>query len=193
MKNWQIVVLCLSIVISALAGAFYIKYEPKTLLTTNYGPVDLGQVFSEKVMIDIDWVDVSSDTIVGNAVFLSGASYYDKSKPVDNALMELVDSWNKTGASDGEVKYNEMVLIEDDLVDIKIRTYIAYSSSNFVNTPYILTIEENRYSIPKDKLLKNAIEGFVDKNFKSTKDSVSESLFMTDKVAFGLEKSTDKG
>lgn len=193
MKNWQIAVLCFSIIISVIAAAFYLKYEPKTLLTTNYGPVYLGQVFSEKVMIDIDWVDVSGDPITGDEMFISGASYYEKSKPVDNALMELVNGWNKTGANDDKLKYNEMVLIEDDLVEIKIRTYIAYSSSNFMNTPYTLTIEENRYSIPKDRLLKNTIEGFVDKNFKSTKDSVSESLFITDKVAFGLEESVNEG
>ena len=193
MKNWQITVLCFSIIISAIGAAFYIKYEPKTLLTTNYGPVDLGQVFSEKVMIDVDWVDVSSDSRLGDEVFLSAASYYDKSQPVDNALMELVDKWGRTGANNEDVKYNEIVLIEDDLVDVKIRTYIAYSSSNFMNTPYTLTIEENRYSIPKDKLLKNTIEEFVDKNFKSTKDSVSNSLFITDKVEFGLEESVNKG
>lgn len=192
MKNWQIAVLCLSIIISVIAAAFYIKYEPKTLLTTNYGPVDLGQVFSEKVMIDIDWIDISSDASMGDEVFISGASYYDKSRPVDNALMELINRWNRLGSNEVKLKYNQVTLIKDDLVDLKIRTYINYSSSNFMNNPYTLTIKEETYRIPKDKVLKNIIEEFVDKNFKNTKDEVADSLFITNKVAFGLEESDNQ-
>lgn len=127
-------------------------------------------------MIDIDWIDISSDASMGDEVFISGASYYDKSRPVDNALIELINRWNRLGSNEVKLKYNQVTLIKDDLVDLKIRTYINYSSSNFMNNPYTFTIKEETYRIPKDKVLKNIIEEFVDKSFKNTKDEVADSL-----------------
>lgn len=187
MKNWQIAVLCLSIIISAIAAALYIKYEPKTLLTTNYGTVYLGQVFSEKVMVDVTIIDKDSDS-GGDKKLIVGGSFYDKTEPVDKALIELADLYNINLEEKDKLKYYEMSPNNDDALKLEIRTYIAYSSSNFANTPYTLVLSEQAYRLPAAKTLKETIDSAIETNFKEQKEEVANHLFITDKVAFGLEE-----
>ena len=188
MKNWQIAVLCLSIIISAIAAALYIKYEPKNLLTTNYGTVYLGQVFSEKVMVDVTIIDKDSDS-GGDKKLIVGGSFYDKTEPVDKALIELADLYNINVEEKDKLKYYEMSPTNDDALKLEIRTYIAYSSSNFANTPYTLVLSEQAYRLPAAKTLKETIDSAIETNFKKRKEEVANHLFITDKVAFGLEES----
>lgn len=188
MKNWQIAVLCLSIIISAIAAALYIKHEPKNLLTTNYGTVYLGQVFSEKVMVDVTIIDKDSDS-GGDKKLIVGGSFYDKTEPVDKALIELADLYNINVEEKDKLKYYEMSPTNDDALKLEIRTYIAYSSSNFANTPYTLVLSEQAYRLPAAKTLKETIDSAIETNFKKQKEEVANHLFITDKVAFGLEES----
>lgn len=187
MKNWQIAVLCLSIIISAIAAALYIKYEPKNLLTTNYGTVYLGQVFSEKVMVDVTIIDKDSNS-GGDKKLIVGGSFYDKTEPVDKALIELADLYNINVEEKDKLKYYEMSPTNDDALKLEIRTYIAYSSSNFANTPYTLVLSEQAYRLPAAKTLKETIDSAIETNFKKRKEKVANHLFITDKVAFGLEE-----
>ncbi|WP_245105712.1 hypothetical protein [Acinetobacter nosocomialis] len=93
MKTWQTLALCFSILTAVLGSAFYIKYEPKTLISSNYGPVDLGRIFSEKAMIDVSIIGISgSGDDIKNVVH--GASYYEKSQPVESGFLELFDLLN---------------------------------------------------------------------------------------------------
>lgn len=187
MKNWQIAVLCLSIIISAIVAALYIKYEPKNLLTTNYGTVYLGQVFSEKVMVDVTIIDKDSDS-GGDKKLIVGGSFYDKTEPVDKALIELADLYNINVEEKDKLKYYEMSPTNDDALKLEIRTYINYSSSNFANIPYTLTISEQVYRLPATETLKKTIDSAIETNFKNQKEEVANHLFITDKVAFGLEE-----
>ncbi|WP_426138809.1 hypothetical protein [Psychrobacter sp. TWR1-1-1] len=98
MKNWQAIALCLSIIVSVAASAFYLKYEPKTLVATNFGTVDLGKVFAEKVMIDIVLIDHSGN----EESFVDGINFYNSSRPIVNALVELNNRRNSSGV---ESKY----------------------------------------------------------------------------------------
>ena len=188
MKNWQITVLCFSIIISAIGAAFYIKYEPKTLLTTNYGPVDLGQVFSEKVMVDITIID-KDGSAGGDQELITGGSFYDKTEPVNKALEKLADIYNVNVEEKDKIKYYEMSPKNEDALKLEIRTYITYSSSNFANMPYILTVSKQEYRLPANKTLKDTLESAIETNFKNEKKEVANHLFITDKVAFGLEDS----
>ena len=187
MKNWQVIVLCFSIIVSVSAATFYLKYQPKTLVTSNYGPVDLGKVFSERPMIDITLVDKYGNA-GGDKEFANGISFYDRSKPVDEAMRNLANLWNLSSTDDEKIRYDKMSLIEDDVYTLKVRTYISYLSSNFINTPYTLTIEERTYRLSSDKKLKYDVEKIIDNNFKYTKNKISNNLFITDKVAYELEK-----
>lgn len=166
------------------AATFYLKYQPKTLVTSNYGPVDLDKVFSERRMIDITLVDKYGNA-GGNKEFAKGISFYDRSKPVDEAIRNLA---NLSSTDDEKIRYGKMSLIEDDVYTLKVRTYISYLSSNFINTPYTLKIEERTYRLSSDKKLKYDVEKIIDNNFKYTKNKVSNNLLITDKVAYELEK-----
>lgn len=188
MKNWQVLLLCFSIIISVVASAFYIKYEPRTILTTNYGTVYLGQVFSEKVMVDVTIIDKDGKS-GGDNKLIVGDSFYDKTEPVDKALVKLSDLYNINVEEKNKLKYYEMSPKSDDGFELDIRTYIIYSSSNFANTPYTLEVSEQTYRLPASRTLKETIDGAIETNFKNQKEKVANHLFITDKVAFGLEES----
>lgn len=189
MKTWQTIALCFSILTAVLGASFYSKYEPKTLITSNYGPVDLGRIFSEQVMIDVSIMGItgSGDDIKKVA---TGASYYDKSEPVESGFLELFDLLNIATADKDKIKYEQASPNTDD-IKLKIKTYISYSSSNFMNTPYTLTIKEETYPLPKNVSIKESVNKIVNQNFESTKDSVIKNLFLTDKAQYGLVSKTN--
>jgi hypothetical protein len=186
MKNWQVLVLCFSII----AAAFYLKYEPKTLLTTNYGTVYLGQVFSEKVMVDVTLIDKDGES-GGDEKLIVGGNFYDKTEPVNKALIKLSDLYNINVEEKDKLKYYEMSPKSDDAIKLEIRTYITYSSSNFANTPYTLSVSEQAYRLPATETLKKTIDSAIETNFKKQKEEVANHLFITDKAAFGLEESVN--
>lgn len=189
MKTWQTLALCFSILTAVLGAAFYIKYEPKTLITSNYGPVDLGRVFSEKAMIDVYIIGISGS---GDDIkkVVDGASYYEKSKPVESGFLEVFDLLN-AGIADSEKFEYEHASPKTDDMKLKIKTYISYSSSNFMNIPYTLMLKEETYSLPKNVSIKESVNKIVDQNFESTKSSVIENLFLTDKAEYGLVPKTN--
>ena len=187
MKTWQTIALCFSILISVLGASFYLKHEPKTLLESNYGPVDLGKVFSEKVMVDVTLLGLDGSG-TGYEKVVDSASFYEKSKPVNLALIDIVDKWNIT--EDGKKLTYEKVAPIDDNIKLRIKTYITYSSSNFMNMPYIFTIKEETYPLSKDSLLKTSIEKVMNQNFEDTKTEIASSLFITNKVDYGLNSTT---
>lgn len=189
MRTWQTLALCFSILMATLGASFYNKYEPKTLITSNYGPVDLGRVFSEKVMIDVSIIGISGS---GDDIkkVVDGASYYDKSEPVNSNFVELFDLLNIGVLDKDKIKYEDASPKSDDM-KLKIKTYISYSSSNFMNIPYILTIKEETYPLPKDESIKANIAKIIDQNFNSTKQSVIKNLFLTDKTQYGLVPKTN--
>jgi len=183
-RTWQTLALCFSILTAVLGASFYIKYEPKTLITSNYGPVDLGRIFSEQVMVDVSIIGISGS---GDDIkkVVNGASYYEKSKPVESGFLELFDLLNIAVEDKDKIKYEHASPKTDD-IKLKIKTYISYSSSNFMNIPYTLTIKEETYPLPKNVSIKESVDKIVSKNFGSTKDSVIENLFLTDKAQYGL-------
>jgi hypothetical protein len=182
-KTWQTIALCFSILISVLGASFYLKHEPKTLLESNYGPVDLGKVFSEKVMVDVTLLGLDGSG-TGYEKVVDSASFYEKSKPVNLALIDIVDKWNII--EDGKKLPYEKVAPIDDNIKLRIKTYITYSSSNFMNMPYIFTIKEETYPLSKDFLLKTSIEKVMNQNFEDTKTEIARNLFITNKVDYGL-------
>lgn len=60
-----------------------------------------------------------------------------------------------------------------------------------MNVPYILEIKEETYPLPMDESIKENVAKIIDQNFNSTKDSVIESLFLTDKEQYGLVPKTN--
>lgn|SRR5690606_24744677 len=186
MKTWQILILSLSILLSIIASAFYLKYEPKTMIETNYGPVNLGSIFSEKVMVDVLLIDLSNDGKIDTLV--KGGSYYDDAEKIHNSFVDIFDSLNTNLPNQKKLSYDTANPLEDNKLKLKITTYITYNSSNFKNTPYTLNIREKTYSLSKDIGLKEQVNKIVKDNINNTKANIAESLFITDKALYGFNE-----
>jgi len=186
MKVWQTLTLCFSIFLSVVASAFYLKYEPKTILETNYGPVNLGSIFSEKVMIDVSVIGMSNDGTIDTLV--KGGSYYDESEQVRNSFIDLFDRWNTNLPKNEKLSYDTANPIENDELKLKITTYINYNSSNFQTTPYTLTIREKTYPLSKDATIKEQVEKIIKDNLENTKKDIYQRLFITDKALYGISE-----
>lgn len=176
MKNWQVIALCFSIIASVAAATFYLKYEPKTIIESNDGAVDLGKVLAERVMVDVTLIDYYEKTQSS----VDSMNFYDRTLKIDESTTNRK-----------KLNYNKMSPDEGDRYVLLVRTYILYSSSNFMNAPYSYTVAEKRYSLPKDVAFKKSVKNIINKNFDETKSKVANSLFITDKVAFGLEEAAD--
>ncbi len=127
----------------------------------------------------------------GDIELITGASFYDKSEPVDKALGKMADSYNINKEEKKRLKYNELSPLNSDSFKLEIRTYITYSSSNFASVPYTFTVSEEMYRLPSTQSFKSSIDGAIENNFKSKKEKVANHLFITDKVAYGLEEAVD--
>jgi len=182
MKNWQILALCFTIILSIASASYYSKYEKNQTLTTNYGPIILGEVFSEQPKIDVILIDNRNNT---EEVIISGASFYDQTKPVDDALKSLVNQWNKL-YSNSNLTYNEITAKEDGVFEVKVKTYIIYTSSNFKNPSFTFNISEEDFDVSKDATLRSEIASKVLRNFIRNKQGVAEHLFITDAKNYGL-------
>lgn len=177
MKNWQVLALCFSIIISVAASAFYLKYEPKTIIESDSGIVDLGKVFAEKVMIDIVLLDYGDN----EEKFVEGASFYDSAQPIAKALINLNNERNNTVSENKKTTYDKIDNYQALKKKFKIRTYITYFSSNFENTPYTLVIGEETHFLKDYMPLKDSIYPIVDKNSKTKKEEIADNLFMNKK------------
>lgn len=183
MKNWQILVLCCTIILSIAAASYYLKHELNQTLTTNYGPVVLGEVFAEKPMIDIVLINIEEGT---EEVLIKGGSFYDKAEPVDDAMKNLVTSWQKRYGSLKDIPYDEISPNTNDIFKVKISTYITYNSSNFNNLPYTLNIKEESFPLFKGESIKSKIESKVSWNFEYNRENVARNLFITNLEAYDL-------
>lgn len=175
MKNWQIAILCILMIISVAAAAFYLKYEPKTIIKSSDGTVDLGKVFAEKVMIDVTLIDYYESTEAS----VDAISFYEKTL---NTIDESTTNRKK-------LNYNKTSPDNEDRYELLVRTYILYSSSNFMNIPYSYQVVEEKYPLPKDVAFQKSVKNIIDKNFEETKSKVADNLFITNKVEYGLEES----
>lgn len=175
MKTWQVLALCFSIIISVVASAFYLKYEPKTLIKSDSGVVDLGKVFAENVMIDIAWVDYAGN----ETKFVKGVSFYNSAQPIAKALVDLNNERNETVSEDKKTTYNKIDNYDAGKDRVIIRTYITYFSSNFNSTPYILVIGEETHTLQSYVPLLDSIYSIVDRSFKNKENKIASNLFMT--------------
>tara|TARA_R110002051_G_scaffold303631_1_gene372624 strand:- start:7125 stop:7664 length:540 start_codon:yes stop_codon:yes gene_type:complete len=179
MKNWQVLALCFSIIVSVAASAFYLKYEPRTIIESDSGTVDLGKVFSEQVTIDVILIHGSDD----EQVLANNVNFYDSSKPVVEGIIKLNNRryHDKNVEDEYKLKYNELNGIRINAEDVKIRTYITYFSSNFSNKPYVFLVGEKTYGFKGYLPLADSIPEIVNKDFEANKDDVANKLFMSDK------------
>lgn len=176
MKSWQTIILSISIIAGCLLSAGYLKYQPDNRLETNKGPVLLGEIYSEQILVDAS-IRLTED---GTDDIVSAASFYDKSIPINSAMIRYVGNINKARSVSDPLSYNDIVPLKDG-AKFTIRTYIAYTSSHFDNLPYQFTIMEKEYDLPKNVDLKKSINKAIQDNYEAVTPEIAEYLFITDK------------
>ncbi|MCF4954816.1 hypothetical protein [Acinetobacter baumannii] len=183
MRTWHIIAICFSIILSTLGATFYLKYEPKSQLNTNYGPVRLGNVFAEKVMFDLVLIDNDQGGLTEKLV--DSGSYYDMSQSTDKAFTKYFDKLNLERSDKDKLSYDHATPLTKNL-KIKINTYINFYSSNFQTIPFTFNIKEETYPLPQNVLIKKSINEILNKHISDTQKEISDTLFITDKENYNV-------
>lgn len=175
-------ILILTISSLFLLNLFYKKQEYSNILNTNYGTVNLGKVYSEKVILEIEIQNFLTDDNkyedIGNFPLLNSVEHIDKK------MDDIFDSLNSFDKSKDIISYSEAKPTVE--MHLKINTKVEYLSSNFNKEPFIFHISEKDYALKKDENLKKSIKNSVDANLVLVKENVFKSLFITKPEVLGF-------
>ena len=174
------------LILTALSVGFgYIYYTNKkstNILHTNFGDVNLGEVYQEKIIIKVEIAGLLDDSLKFEEVTI--ASIIDPMKNVDDTMSEIFKRLNSYKNDNSEIKFNEAKLKVD--MKLKLSTQIIYNSNNFEDSPFIFNIAEKTYELKKGESLRLSIEKALKDNFESNKENLSTSLFLTNPQYLGL-------
>lgn len=185
MKAWQTIALCLSIILAIIGGSFYLKQEEKNILKLEVGTVDLGRIYSEKVVVNVSSNFLTSDSLDTMREVLTSANYFEKEQPLLDSFKSLTENLNKNIDKKEQFNYEEASPKENNL-KVKVTTSIVYTSSHFSTSPFTLEIHEEEYPLSKDLTIVKNLKLIMTHNFNKTKSEVANKLYLTDKAAYGL-------
>ena len=177
--------ICFSIVASAVVGIFMLKNYPQTKFDTNYGSVNLGQVYSESVRSEISLYSAIVDQ---EEYELTKGSFFEREANVTESMESLFSRIFKESPESEKIKYVDSKLTAD--AKLKVVNKIFYGSSNFNGFPYEFTVTENTYVLKKDENLKKQIDAILQKDFEVSKAEIANRLYITDPVEHGLPPKT---
>lgn len=168
----------------------YYKYQETNnkIITTNYGAINLGKVFEEKIYISTSIQGLFDDS--KEYIPLPPQSFLDGEENIHRQMEEKFKILNEYSSKKETINYSEASPKVD--MNLKIETYIAYRSENFNNEPFNFQISEKTYTIRKNKNMKSEISRIISENYDNNKVNVSESLFLTDPKKIGLTSDDEK-
>ena len=161
---------------------YYTNKKSTNILHTNFGDVNLGEVYQEKIIIKVEIAGLLDDSLKFEEVTI--ASIIDPMKNVDDTMSEIFKRLNSYKNDNSEIKFNEAKLKVD--MKLKLSTQIIYNSNNFEDSPFIFNIAEKTYELKKGESLRLSIEKALKDNFESNKENLSTSLFLTNPQYLGL-------
>lgn len=166
-------------------GFGYMYYSNKrsiNILHTNFGDVNLGEVYQEKIVIKVEIAGFFDDSLKFEEV--TYAPIVDPMENIDGAMSEIFIRLNSYKNDSSEIKFNEAKPKVD--MKLKLSTQIVYSSENFKDSPFIFNIAEKTYDLKKGESLRLNIEKALKDNFESIKNELSANLFLTNPLNLNL-------
>lgn len=174
------------LILTVLSVGFgYIYYSNKkstNILHTNFGDVNLGEVYQEKIVIKVEIAGFFDDSLKFEEV--TYAPIIGPMENIDDAMSEIFMRLNSYKNDSSEIKFNEAKPKVD--MKLKLSTQILYSSDNFKDSPFIFNIEEKTYDLKKGESLRLNIEKALKDNFESIKNDLSTNLFLTNPLDLEL-------
>ena len=174
--------LIFSVLSVGLGYMYYSNKKSTNILHTNFGDVNLGEVYQEKIIIKVEIAGLLDDSLKFEEVTI--APVVDPMKNVDDTMSEIFKRLNSYKNDNSEIKFNEAKLKVD--MKLKLSTQIIYNSNNFEDSPFIFNIAEKTYELKKGESLRLSIEKELKDNFESNKENLSTSLFLTNPQYLGL-------
>ncbi len=174
------------LILTVLSVGFgYIYYSNKkstNILHTNFGDVNLGEVYQEKIIIKVEIAGLLDDSLKFEEVTI--APIVNPMKNVDDTMSEIFKKLNSYKNDNSEIKFNEAKPKVD--MKLKLSTQIVYSSDNFKDSPFIFNIAEKTYDLKKGESLRLNMEKAFMENFESTRKDISSELFLTNPLNLNL-------
>ena len=161
---------------------YYTNKKSTNILHTNFGDVNLGEVYQEKIIIKVEIAGLLDDSLKFEEVTI--ASIIDPMKNVDDTMSEIFKRLNSYKNDNSEIKFNEAKPRVD--MKLKLSTQIIYNSNNFKDSPFIFNIAEKTYDLKKGESLRLNIEKALKDNFESIRKDLSGNLFLTNPLDLNL-------
>lgn len=166
----------------SLGYMYYSNKKSTNILHTNFGDVNLGAVYQEKIIVKVEIAGLLDDSLKFEEVTI--APIVDPMENVDHTMNEVFKRLNSYKNDNSEIKFNEAKPKVD--MKLKLSTQIIYSSDNFKDSPFIFNIAEKTYNLKKDESLRLNIEKALKDNFESVRNDLSVNLFLTNPLDLNL-------
>lgn len=174
--------LILTVLSVSLGYIYYSNKKSTNILHTNFGDVNLGEVYQEKILIKVEIAGLLDDSLKFEEVTI--APIVDPMKNVEDTMNEIFIRLNSYKNDNSEIKFNEAKPKID--MKLKLTTRIVYNSDNFKDSPFIFSIAEKSYDLKKGESLRLNIEKALKDNFESVKKDLSVNLFLTNPLDLNL-------
>lgn len=180
-KNIQLIsaslIIGLSIFGSSLVNkGIWLSPKPKkdNILSLTNGYVDLGKVYKEQFLVD---VELTGDD--GSKISITGIDPENISDKIDSELNDVAEKANKANSITDPKKMltGKSITWINDGHHMKVTSYINYISSNF--PIQILTLKIDNSDINKGVSIREAVMNKVNYVVKASSDDAKSNFFIT--------------
>jgi|SRR5471030_699911 len=159
-----------------------IDAQPTSVITTADGHVNLGKIYSESRMMDMELTVPNGNGGVDSIFSLKGVNPDDFESVLQKKIQELTDDTNK---SFGYAADDKRRLQPDDIsvkkeAKLTVSTYVKYNSENIPS--FTLKIMEKDFTLPANTSIHNFISSSANSVASKSKPDLDRSMMIKETV-----------
>jgi hypothetical protein len=160
-----------SIVLAALINSKEIPFFYANTITTTSGHINLGEVYSEKRLVDVNFV---MDGLESEPLSIKNIPADDFQDTINNKLKNLVELANVD--RDGKEKLTVSTMSAKVASHLTIRSHVDYVSEHM--PMFDLTLEEKTIDFDKNIRVQDALNSKIGEFIASQKASYNNAMFI---------------
>jgi hypothetical protein len=159
--------------------------QPSNIITTADGHVNLGKVYAERRLMDIDLEVQNDNGITGSILTLKGVNPDDFEGDLQDKLQVLADDTNKSlgySADDKRRLQPDNLSVKKDS-KLTITTYVKYDAQNIPS--FTLNIMAKKLTMPLGTSIHNFVLSSATEVATASKPDLNRSMMIKDNSSSG--------